>query len=348
MKKLLTMAVVIGIPLLVLLAISAPLASANAGPHGGYNALTDACAGCHRAHSAPAARLLIADDPALCLSCHGAAGMGANTNVERGLYDNSWAASTSLGLGTLNDPLHGGGFISWQWNYSDTATYTNVTSVHNQSGAFDPTNAVGSWGLLTTTGTITGTRGVRGAAISGGFRCTACHNPHGSTNWRILNTTINGMTVTVRSQGNITDEVGIRYTGLDVKYGTGISSFCAACHPAYHRPTAAVDSVAAGNPMYGAYAHRSERSTSKAAYLETSGWGSPSDGSVKYTIPMADLTGAGTNNGFTCLSCHSAHGTSVSMTGFANAATASYPIPSNDSALLRLPNRGVCEVCHQK
>ena len=346
MKKLLTMAVVIAIPLLVLIAVSAPLASANAGPHGGYNALTDACAGCHRAHSAPAARLLIADDPALCLSCHGAAGVGANTNVQRGLFDNSWASTS--GLGTLNEPLHGGGFVSWQWNYSDTATYTDVTSVHNASGAFGPANAIGSWGLLTTTGSITGTRGVRGAAIPGGFRCTACHNPHGSTNWRILNTTINGMTVTVTSQGNITDEVGIRYTGLDIKYGKGISSFCAACHPAYHRLTAAADPTSQGNPLYGAYAHRSERSTGKATYLETTGWKSPSDTGGPYTIPMADLTGAGNNNGFTCLTCHSVHGTSASMTGWATPAGASYPIPSNDSALLRLPNRGVCEVCHQK
>ncbi len=62
-------------------------ALANNGPHGSYSALTDACAGCHRGHTAGAGRLLLYDVPTLCLSCHGSAGTGASTNVEDGVYN---------------------------------------------------------------------------------------------------------------------------------------------------------------------------------------------------------------------------------------------------------------------
>ena len=59
-----------------------------------------------------------------------------------------------------------------------------------------------------------------------------------------------------------------------------------------------------------------------------------------------------------CLTCHRAHGTSVTMTGWADelADDPNDEIPSfiaqsgtgEPSALLRLENRGVCEVCHNK
>ena len=49
----------------------ASAASANAGPHGGFTATTDACASCHRTHTAAFGRLLMVDPATLCLSCHG-------------------------------------------------------------------------------------------------------------------------------------------------------------------------------------------------------------------------------------------------------------------------------------
>ncbi len=62
-----------------------------------------------------------------------------------------------------------------------------------------------------------------------------------------------------------------------------------------------------------------------------------------------------------CLTCHRAHGTAASMTGWAsNAGAASIVntigLPTNlfpaanpvPSALLRYDNRGVCERCHNK
>ncbi|MBK8935501.1 MAG: hypothetical protein KA362_01490 [Chloroflexi bacterium] len=53
-------------------------AAANGGPHGDYAPTTDACAGCHRTHTAPAAKILVRSGSDLCYTCHGT-GMGAST-----------------------------------------------------------------------------------------------------------------------------------------------------------------------------------------------------------------------------------------------------------------------------
>ena len=85
MKKLL-IALVIG---LLLVAALATVASADNGPHGGFTSTTDACAGCHRAHSAKSGAntlLVMSSVDALCLSCHGGASTNAYTNVENGYY----------------------------------------------------------------------------------------------------------------------------------------------------------------------------------------------------------------------------------------------------------------------
>jgi hypothetical protein len=58
-----------------------------------------------------------------------------------------------------------------------------------------------------------------------------------------------------------------------------------------------------------------------------------------------------------CLTCHNAHGTTAVMTGFANVFDPTHMeadtgrggvSPTDDSALLRVNNRGVCERCHNK
>lgn len=53
-----------------------------------------------------------------------------------------------------------------------------------------------------------------------------------------------------------------------------------------------------------------------------------------------------------CLTCHRAHGTSATMTGWAadpvGLGLTQNEFPGTPSALLRLNNRGVCEVCHNK
>ncbi|MFQ5382147.1 MAG: cytochrome c3 family protein, partial [Dehalococcoidia bacterium] len=74
-------------------------ASADNGPHGGYSTTTDACAACHRAHTATAPRLLTGSAHLLCLTCHD--GTGADTDVVDG-----------LDVGTPGQGLHAGGFTN--------------------------------------------------------------------------------------------------------------------------------------------------------------------------------------------------------------------------------------------
>ena len=58
-------------------------ASADNGPHiSGQGMTTDACAGCHRAHTARGAYLLRVDEEALCETCHD--GSQADTDVVDG------------------------------------------------------------------------------------------------------------------------------------------------------------------------------------------------------------------------------------------------------------------------
>ena len=299
MKKILIALVLVTALILAL----ASVASASGGPHGGFNPTTDACAGCHRAHTATNAQLLMVAPTNLCLSCHGAAGSGANTNVEGGVY-----------LSTRDDT---GG----DWNHGAANTpdgsfllggrFTGATSAHTVNGS-----SVSAWGDAVD-------RGVQGSAMV--MDCASCHDPHGNTNYRILNTTINTVTVTVAQ----VDEGAAKDYDTE-QWGTGQSDVCAACHGAYHRTAAGQGSILDA----GTYTHRVDMAYTYGtnANPETVGLGG-------FPLPLAQ---SGAGDIVVCQTCHLPHGTTVTMTALA---TGPY---TADSALLRLDNRGVCEVCHQK
>ncbi len=304
---------------------------ADGGPHGGYTATTDACAGCHRAHTAPGPKLLLEDSTYnLCITCHGSTGAGANTNVDDGFYlssrdDAPNGADGNVGAANTPDnaPLLGGGFLNYNGN--------PVTSVHDADGTIAAT-----WGNGVN-------RGVTADLAEGNLSCASCHDPHGSPNYRILKETINGNAVSVAQ----VDEGAAKDYDTE-QWGAGMSSVCAACHSSYHVTTggSGSDPAVAAN---GGYAHTIDMNFSYGGANvnpETIGF----DG---YTLPLAETD---TNFGrVVCSTCHMSHGTSATMAGFAagdfdpfGAGVAPGPIPSGDSALLRLDNRGVCEVCHQK
>ena len=184
MKKLL-FALVLG---LILVLALASVAMADNGPHGGFAATTDACAGCHRAHSARVGSnsLLIIDEHALCMSCHD--GSGAGTNVQDGVYTQAGSnAYTGGGAntkveGTDGASLFGGGFtnalMATTWSGATTANpLFNATSKTTTS-----THGVG------VSGTVWGSGAENTANGSLILECTSCHNPHGTSGYTNLTT----------------------------------------------------------------------------------------------------------------------------------------------------------------
>jgi predicted CXXCH cytochrome family protein len=194
-------------------------ALANYGPHGGYGTWTDsntdglmtanevnpdsdACAGCHRAHTAVSsitwtdtgggvknALLLGAPSASLmayCYTCHSDAGSGAATNVQAGVYDNTVARvgagfATKIGYATNQSTngavLNGGGIEDMG------GAGASMSSIHTVDGA-----AGIAWGE-SHAGSTTGP----GASMN--MDCASCHDPHGSSNYRILKDTVNGIKV---------------------------------------------------------------------------------------------------------------------------------------------------------
>ena len=176
---------------------------------------TDACAICHRAHTADAAvpyrafestqttgtSLLIASDPAagdvsLCLSCHGAARLGSNTDVDshfllssvHGLAPAAAAyGPTPLYCSTCHDS-HGDARVASDTPYpkllrsfeGTRGVYTGeayCATCHTVKAAADEGERWAGLDVYRLTGHYTG---IPAPASGTGIRCSICHDPHGS------------------------------------------------------------------------------------------------------------------------------------------------------------------------
>ena len=181
MKKIL-IAVVIG---LLLVAALATTALADNGPHGGFTATTDACAGCHRAHSARDGGndLLRMPETELCMSCH-KGGLGASTDVSNGIYTTDAQTGTHA-EGVSGAGLFGGGFdntvMTTSWNGSSAgatvaaaAGSRATTSTHT----LDTANQT-IWGSGANNGTTAEVSDTSGITLE----CTSCHDPHGTAGY---------------------------------------------------------------------------------------------------------------------------------------------------------------------
>lgn len=194
----------------VFLILGAIPALADGGPHrlavnsGTAGISSDSCAGCHRTHTAPAPLLLVEDESALCLTCHGGTGAGATTDVLNGVqYKSGETHSSTPDQSAILGALRAGGFSKARIDTANAArlTYTRrsgsagnytypltnsqmvpvlaagqtVTSRHLDPAASASSIAWGSGALGSNDS---------GDAIT--LECTSCHNPHGNGQYRIL------------------------------------------------------------------------------------------------------------------------------------------------------------------
>lgn len=307
------------------------VALADNGPHQKDAGDTpDSCAGCHRAHTGQSAKLLkeAGGQAALCLSCHD--GTGATTNVVDGI-DSS------------NNCLRGGGFTNARINTSATLLTTDpqrhgiscltsgqpVNSSHSTDGS-----AQTIWGY----GNINASPDPGQSSYQ--LRCGSCHDPHGNGNYRILR--IPPVDVSpVTATPTMDDESTKDYTINDYwraaksyaeKSGGGttreMTKWCAQCH-SRHMASTGSGSTDSGDAIF--------------AYRHTVDGGS-------YTVTQAcdNCHNNGKNVTMSCVKCHVAHGSNATVSGEA----ASVPWPggtgSEDSALLRMNERGICQRCHGK
>lgn len=235
-------------------------------------------------------------------------------------------AGGQYGLNTLN----GGGF-----------RYINGTQISSRHNADPADNSLNPWGFNANTGQNTN-------ALASPLQCTSCHNPHGTSNYRLLKETINTQSVVVQAffdpdgvgplPAAFTKDEGARgldagaptdkYTkeyygsagggGAPITAGEGsMSSLCGACHTAYPS-TGASEAYNVGGVTH--YRHKTE--------MPYTDWTNPETGTAvtnnPETSPLAGFPGLrlASNTGedntiVSCLTCHRVHGSASTMDGYA-------------------------------
>lgn len=361
----------------VFLLLGAIPALADGGPHtltgnsGQAGISSDSCAGCHRAHTAKGAFLLVEEESSLCLTCHGGTGNGATTDVMNGVQ---YQVGQTQGTGAILGALRAGGFANARID-SDSAgrlTYNSTRTNYPLSNVqFVPVLAAGqavtsrhldplapasaqAWGQ----GAIgSGT----GTSIT--LECVSCHNPHGNGQYRILNPSPGDGSGAFpeASAKTVTDVAGgptgtYNYTVIQ-KPGTGVTSTSDGDPASYLRY--ASDVVAGGySDTVGDYFHRQVpwfgRTDATDPLTRPGGVKYPATGynSDAPNAHPSDTDATAVNNSFNsqitawCAQCHTRYDTS---TGTQPASGhGSYDTASGDSTFMYRhgTSRTACTTCH--
>jgi predicted CXXCH cytochrome family protein len=362
---------------------------ADGGPHvsainngsSGINA--DSCAGCHRTHTAQGPYLLAAEsEEALCLTCHGATGTGATTDVENGIQ---YTLSSVRGNAVLG-ALRGGGFLEARIASGDAArlTYMRTATATSQrtkvpvlaageavtSSHLDLAAGVSSTGIAWGNGAISATPDA-GAALD--ISCGSCHNPHGNGNYRILNAIPHGDDAgpfVEPTTGVVVTDAALpppgdtrNYTVIQAKDGTStllasqVVTYGATAGDYFHRTVPwdpQVDDTVVGSSS-GLTANDAPNGLASTFNTQINQWCSQchsrylaASGAWNTDSGDAIFKYRHTNtSNKPCTTCHVAHGSNADMSGVYSS-SAEYPdgTTSPSSRLLKLDNRGTCVACH--
>lgn len=368
----------------------------------------DGCASCHRIHTSksPTGYLLVTSESTVtsyCRSCHGSTGTGAATDVDTGVQ--YALAGVARDTGTTIGALRSGGFIKAR--IATDSAYRLVSNTGSVSSSKVPVSATaqavtsahlaigGTGGNGLTAKDIVwgnGALGTPGAGVtlSGEMECTACHNPHGNGNYRILNGIPNAGAPQPNAAAalNVTDATfdaarTRNYTVIQVAGTPGVeSTFLLYADQVLAARTAGTFNLIPGDytALSGDYFHKNVPSTGSTNYdgpnarpntsAASGAWNSadPAGFNVQMTNWCAQchtryMAASGSRSTYsgdaifayrhttaknrTCSTCHVAHGTNAVMDQYS--ANVPYPDDSTtvgDSRLLKVDNRGTCQLCH--
>jgi len=320
-------------------------------PHGSFASNPDACAACHRVHTATSGNLI--KDPtgtAMCASCH-TGGIGADTDVMNGKYIDSGEVDHTWGDPAMN--LLGGGFNQIQ--NTSTTTSKHIMDTPIVPFGADPNTSPGAVVTL---------------------KCLSCHSAHPDkmhqSQYRLLRVRPNGSTVDmpVPWNGPWTDNTQTAqssdpdayraYTDKDFdserpdtqvytyNYKGGIDKWCIACHTRYatREDTTPYD---AGDIFGSVMRFRHNTDSAISGVID------PING-LQYDLTTdLPLNHPGTTDTFGepgeattmgCLTCHRSHGTDAVMSATAAMDASDRGTLPLGSTLLRRAQRGVCTNCH--
>ena len=184
-----------------------------------------------------------------------------------------------------------------------------TTSTHE----VNPLTSVTNWG----------SGAINAAAATTTLTCGSCHNPHGNGNYRTLRPAPVGSGVSAGSSVTIADvSAGSAKVYITTNYWqvadatagayiANVSAWCVTCHTRY---------LAAGS--------------------------AGSTDSTDAIYKFRHLSNGITQGSASCIQCHVAHGSNAAMTGTSSGAA---PNPAGvtgaGSRLLRIDNRGTCQMC---
>ncbi len=348
--------------------------------------ITDAgqgrCASCHRAHTARAAYLLNAtSEESLCYSCHGDGGTGATTDVQSGLgYDAASRTTYPDGKTTLTvnrgtgvaGTLRGGGFekAALGTGSATKEIYFNAAraSYSSRNQLVPPldtpetttSNHLGGVGIMWGNGAISGTANAgkdMSTTTATKLECTACHDPHGNGQYRILRAVPSDSGFTATLPGNTQAGIVIKDTANKVyttaNYwiagdpnavaDTGTTTILGGTSSTDPTPVQKTISTSVSSFQANVAAWCT---TCHTRYLAPSGSYKTNSGDAVFTYRHTgdNVSGDAAANR-NCIQCHVAHGTNAKMPNskveWPNGTT-----PSSDSRLLRVDDRGTCVMCH--